>query len=295
MLKVVAPALRQADPDAKILVGGLLLDTPNTTDPNLGKPELFLKGILEAGAGNSFDILAFHAYPFYDGTIDSDLGNSKWKDWGGVTLGKIAYIRQTLAAYGVGNMPLSLDEAALLYWTADGSEPADSAIPAEFLDAQASHLVRQISRSMSQGVQSYVWYTLHKSGWFSSGLLNTNYTPRPAYTAYQQLIKMAESRSAVSTSLYGNTVEAYRFAAGSPVVDVLWSKDAQIDIVDVPTTAFVAAYTRDGQTIQPVNTGERQKVEVGVTPVYIVRNVSSVSIPSEDYFCPEPCQKFVAF
>ncbi|MEJ2207683.1 MAG: cellulase family glycosylhydrolase, partial [Anaerolineae bacterium] len=66
MLKVVTPAIRSEDPRARLMVGGLLLDRPLTTDPNLGRPELFLEGILRAGGGDYFDILAFHAYPSYD-------------------------------------------------------------------------------------------------------------------------------------------------------------------------------------------------------------------------------------
>lgn len=273
MLKVIVPAMKQADPNATILIGGLLLDTPNTTDPLLGKPELFLHGILEAGAGTSFDIVAFHAYPWYDGTVDSDLNDSKWKDRGGVTLGKIKYIREMLTRYGLANKPLSLNEAALLLWSSSGVQPPDAALPANFLDAQANHLVRQATRAMSAGVHSYIWYTLHKSGWNASGLLNEDYSARPAYTAYVQLIKTIGQiqNTPVQTSDYGNAVEAYRFTIGTEVVDVLWSRDGQAYTVEVPAATLRGAMSRDGATLTPVENGDTRLIVVGAAPVYILR------------------------
>ena len=95
MLKVVAPYIRQADSQAKIWIGGLVLSTPETTDPNLGKPELFLKGILEAGAAPYFDFIGFHGHTQYYGVmIDAELYLSgPWNALGGGVRGKVKYLR----------------------------------------------------------------------------------------------------------------------------------------------------------------------------------------------------------
>ena len=278
MLKTVAPAIRAVDPDAKIMIGGILLDSPETTDPSKGNPELFLKGILEAGAASSFDILPFHAYPYYDwanggSQYDSDLNNENWASRGGVTLGKISYIKQMLSDYGV-TKPLFLDEAAMLLYLGAGSPGySDDEIPEDFLNAQADHVVRQLARSLSQGVEAYCWYTIHKSSWNYSGLLNGNYTPRPVYTAYQHfIVRTGNVTSYNATTVdYGSGVEAYRFPTRSGSVDVLWSQDATADAVTIPTSNFVAAYDRTGAAISADTSGDQVSLSATISPIYVVR------------------------
>ncbi len=272
MLKIVTPAIKQADSEAKVLNGGLLLDDPNTQDSAKGKPERFLEGILEAGAGNYFDILAFHAYPFYGYSrkIDSDLTNTKWVSWGGVTLGKISFLKNLLNRYGLGSKPLSLNEASMLYWE-DASSPAPNPLPDDFLQTQADHIVRQLARALSQGIHSYFWYTLHASGWFSSGLLDNNQNPQPSFTAYQQFIKQTEGASSpTTTSAYGTAVEVYRFNKGTTVIDLLWSRNAEDTTVTLAKASFSTAYTRNGST-KVVSAGDPVEITVGVEPVYIER------------------------
>lgn len=73
MLKVVGAAIKQADPTARVWIGGLLLarpdsaPNPNCSIPGKCRPELFLEGILRASAASSFDIVGYHAYPYYLG------------------------------------------------------------------------------------------------------------------------------------------------------------------------------------------------------------------------------------
>ncbi|HEX9090337.1 MAG TPA: hypothetical protein VF831_02555, partial [Anaerolineales bacterium] len=73
MIKAVYPSIKLADPQAQVLVGGLLLDC--NPDPNFPQPppkdctpSKFLKGILESGAGPYFEGVSFHAYDYYSGT-----------------------------------------------------------------------------------------------------------------------------------------------------------------------------------------------------------------------------------
>ncbi|MCK4827856.1 hypothetical protein KA005_69650, partial [bacterium] len=65
MLKVVYPAIKAADPEAKVLIGGLLLDCDPTYPPEGKdcKPGKYLEGILRNGGGEYFDIVSFHGYP----------------------------------------------------------------------------------------------------------------------------------------------------------------------------------------------------------------------------------------
>jgi hypothetical protein len=281
MLNAVAPEIRRADPEAQIIVGGLLLDHPATEDPAAeGRPERFLEGILVADpTGASFDAIAFHAYPWYSweqgSQVDTDAHNDTWATpWAGVTLGKVAYIRQVLATRGLEAKPLYLTEAAMILWSDPATPPTDDSLPPDFLQAQADHVVRQAARALSAGVEVYCWYTLHRSGWFSSGLLNGDLSPRPVYTAYQQLVEQT-SQSLDDTPVdvsaaYDGPVEAYRFRTDTVFVDVLWATDGNtMAYLDVPRSAF-AAYSRDGAEKELIRTNLSTKVQgVGVSPLYV--------------------------
>jgi hypothetical protein len=221
MLKAVVPLVREADPGVRIIIGGLLLDRPETNVVGRGKPEKFFEGMLRAGAGDYFDIVGYHAYPWYDFLVglasDSDLYDGRWRDWGGMTIGKARFLRQVMADYDV-ERPLMLNEMALLFWGGDGDP--------DFFQNQADHIVRVVVRGMSVDVQAFSWYTLHASGWNSSGLMNRDNTPRPAYHSYQQLINQTSTSTMmpVEVPIYGDTVEAYQFGGGEALVDVLWKR-----------------------------------------------------------------------
>ncbi len=273
MLKVVAPVIRNADPEAHIITGGLLLDRANTNIPGRGKPEKFLEGVLEAGAAESFDIVAFHSYPWYDwqrGRLtDSDLTDYRWEALGGMTIGKARFLRDTMARYGV-DKPLVLNEASLLVW---GSATDDA------LQAQADHIVRVLARAMSVDIQGYCWYTLHDSSWWLSGLLNRDHTPKPVYHAYQQFIAhTGAADSSVAVAEYGEMVESYRFASATAVVDVLWAKEPEPVTIEIPTSWLLQAATRDGEVLSPTaQTRTRTLFSVGVEPVYLTRAAPSAS------------------
>ncbi len=66
MLMTVIPVIRAVDPQAQVWIGGLLLDRPCSNDGNIGQPEDFFRGILEAGADPYFDMVSYHAYLGYN-------------------------------------------------------------------------------------------------------------------------------------------------------------------------------------------------------------------------------------
>jgi hypothetical protein len=302
MLQAVVPAIRESDPDAQVLIGGLALDRPDTQDPAFGKPERFFEGILLSGAGDFFDIVGFHVYVWYEGAaattaredartrarmhrltaeearrlaltspqhtgdvqMDPDRQNEQWAAWGGATVGKVRFIRETMQRYNIEDRPLFLNETGLV-----ASPPHE----APFFEAQADHLVRQLARAMSVGVQSYIWYTLHESGWLSAGLLDRNYAPRPPYTAYQHFIRQvrgSDLRPAAIAS-YGDTIEAYRFSRTDGYVDVLWSTvpASQPVTLTLPLLNFRQATSRSGTLLTP--DVQRADVHLSVTssPIFI--------------------------
>ena len=76
MLKVVYPSIKSVDADAKVILGGLLLDCDprprpdgsycaQLNPPHDERPPKFFEGILMNGGGNYFDGVTFHAYDYY--------------------------------------------------------------------------------------------------------------------------------------------------------------------------------------------------------------------------------------
>jgi hypothetical protein len=114
MLQAVYPQIKAADPEAQVLIGGLLLDC----DPRPGsnycaawghdeRPPKFLEGILLNNGQNYFDGVSFHAYDYYYyptpelGRYSNVLWGSSWDTTGPVALAKVDYLNELLAQYNV--------------------------------------------------------------------------------------------------------------------------------------------------------------------------------------------------
>ena len=123
MLKAAYPRMKAADPQAQVVLGGLLLDC----DPRPGagcaivghdpKQSLFLEGVLSNGGGNSFDGISYHAYDYYQGQAGyyyNPNWTSAWNTTGPVGIAKAQYINELLGQHGVSGKFLMNTEAALL-------------------------------------------------------------------------------------------------------------------------------------------------------------------------------------
>lgn len=270
MLKVVAPVMRAADPSVQIWIGGLLLDLPNTTEPGKGKPELFLQGILEAGAAPYFDLVPYHAYmPYVNQTVDPDqVPGAPWTSLGGRVLGKARFLRQIMAKYGV-NKPLFMNETALMcpdyfpfrQWC---SPPGQA-----FYDMQAVYAVRTLTRTLSVGVHGALWYTINGPGWRYTGLLDAQNNPNEAYLSLQALNQQLETAEYVGKLSYGNGIEAYEFGRFDRRVQVVWAVSDQTLAISVPQAQFIRMTDRKGNPLTPIADGSNYVILVRFDPIYI--------------------------
>lgn len=267
MVKVVGNAIKQADPTARVWLGGLMLASPNTTDPNLGKPERFLRGILSVGAAPYFDVVPFHAHTLYYGVMkdpESQLAGA-WMAWGGGMVGKANYLRQLMAEYGVSKT-LSVDEIGV-----GCRDDFSFCVPApgpDFLDFHASMVVRLAGRAVGAQLESLVWYALDGPGWRSMGLLDGQ-TERPAYVAYQTLIQLTSGMNYSYPVVYSSDIEAYAFSNNVEVMQVVWAKLEGNYPFTVPVDKFIAAYDREGNPITPVSVGNSFQFTATFSPIYI--------------------------
>jgi hypothetical protein len=236
MLQALYPQVKLADPQAQVLVGGLLLDCdPRITnlcaDP---KPPLFLEGILRAGGGNYFDGISFHAYDYYTHVPDSAgrYANANWQSaWnttGPVAHAKANFIRQVLAQYGVTGKYLLNTETALICGNFPDPPGMGECGSAEFETTKAYYVAQSYAGAIALNLRANVWYSV--LGWRNSGLLEADLDPRPAYTAYQfarQKLVDAKYLSAVNGADVNNPVGliGYKFDRGDRRVWVMWSLD----------------------------------------------------------------------
>lgn len=268
MIKVVGQAIKQADPTATVWLGGLLLDTPETIDPNRGKPELFLKGVLEVGAAPFFDVVGYHWYPPYYNTMeDHDLSRGKWAEWGGGTIGKAQFLRQTMEEYGV-DKPVVLNETGLICveWTGY----CDPLPVSSFYEMQADNLIRSFVRGLSVDVAGFIWYTLNGPGWRHTGLLDENHDPHEAYRTYYNLSLQLKNARYTGIVDRDPGVEAYAFRRGSEVVQVAWTRTNTVIPILFPVSKFIDAYDRAGNRVTPILVGDNYQIEIRFTPTFVV-------------------------
>ncbi len=221
MLKLASPTIKTADPQAQILIGGLLLDC-DPTNPPLGKnckSSRYLEGILANGGGPYFDIVSYHSYAYYvPGKIWEDTPN--WSVRGGVFEGKISYLREVLANFQV-DKPLMLTEVALLCSeSTQGCNPAGD----EFKELQGDYVYWAYLRGWAENLSGVFWFTLEDSGWRSSGLKQGG-APNPAYYAYQYLALTLDGAKLVGPVTQYSGVLGYEFQLPDKRLWILWADD----------------------------------------------------------------------
>ena len=212
MLKVVYPAMKTANPAAKVAIGGLAYDSWLTE----GGPydPYFLDDVLAAGGGPYFDIINYHFYEAF---------SYKW----GSVAGKGSALRAKIKAATGLTKPLMVTELG-----APNSKPAGSADPNIYSeDLQARYVIKGSVQGIANGIYPLIWFQAvdrpQHSGGYAYGLLRSNLAPKPAYIAFRTLT--AELAGAVyegrpSGMLSG--VEAYAFKSGSQRRIILWRNSA---------------------------------------------------------------------
>ena len=280
MLAAVYPVIKAANPNAQVIIGGLLYACVPGSDcgnSDQYKSSSFLDGVLSAGGGAHFDIFAYHSYPFWNDqpstNEDWDLaGNlNLWAPHGGLLLGKLSFIRAKLAEYGLQQKPIMMNEGALLCYETDPRCGPDG-----FEDDKASYVVRLFARSAANGLLSSFYYTLDGRGWQDAGLLDGSQQPRPAFYALKHMISLVGNTQGATniTTTYGSTsdIEAYRFNRGSDRVDVVWKiRSTMTSTISLPASKFISATNHLGTSIAPRIVGSSVEFDVGFMPIYIVR------------------------
>jgi hypothetical protein len=141
----------------------------------------------------------------------------------------------------------------------------------DFYEMQADFLVRAYVQAYEADLDGLLWFTLDGPGWRYSALLDGEDNPKPAYIAYKYMIDMVRYAQYIGLVAYGDGIVAYKFDKYGQEVHVLWTQTDQALSVTIPADKFISAWSRNGLEITPTDLGADKQVNVGFSPIYIVR------------------------
>ncbi|MHB9090864.1 MAG: glycoside hydrolase 5 family protein, partial [Chloroflexota bacterium] len=164
MLKAIYPKIKEADPGARVLLGGLAYS--NFT-PTGNFTRAFLDDVLASGGYEYFDIFNFHYYA---------VQAAEWSKYGTDILGKVGYFKENYGALGLSGKPVMVTEVG--QFGAPGS--------VEGQEIQARYVPKVFARGLSAGLLAVIWYSLNDYG-HDTVLLLSDGQPKSAYFAYQTM------------------------------------------------------------------------------------------------------------
>jgi len=209
--------------------------------------------------GNYFDMVSFHGYPVYNGTMQLDEHYPSWEPRGGVVLGKANFIREILAKYNVSK-PLFHSEGSLTcpeYFTNVCNPPGQ-----DFYEAQADYVVWLYIRNWAADIKMTTWFQFI-DGWRYDGLLDSAWNPKPSYNALRFLTTELGLMSYNKQITTYAPLRTYEFTSSSKKIWVIWSPDEQSHPFALPV-GTLNVYDKYGSSITPVNN------EISIeSPVYV--------------------------
>ena len=279
VLKIIEPLMTSEYPHIKVVVGGLLLDC-DPINPPPGKdctPSKFLEGILVAGGGPYFDGVSFHAYDFYS-PGNNYFGNPNWNSGRvngepngnliPVQVAKANYLQALLASFGYSDKFLVNTEIGVICGGAfdpPGGPGCEAEDTSPFELTKAWYVPQAYATALSEGLIGSLWYT--PLGWRNSGLLYSDLTPRPAYTAFAFARATLQDASFVQEITTNPDMNAFQFALDGKKIWVVWSKSGAVETIQLPSTPD-NVWNSLGQ---PINLSGLA-LSVGRNPRYVIWN-----------------------
>jgi polysaccharide biosynthesis protein PslG len=179
MLKAAYTAIKQVEPNAVVVTGGL---APESTDGSNISPTDFLSCIYKDGGEGYFDAVGDHPYSFPQ--IPSAVTQGAWAQMSATT----PSLRSIMVANGDTNKKI---------WVTEFGAPTNGPDPNWYVSqaAQAQMVTDAMNLYKTYSwAGPFFWYTLEDSGTATStsenffGLLGVNGSTKPAYTTLQNII-----------------------------------------------------------------------------------------------------------
>ena len=224
MLATVYPVVKNQNPDAQVLLGGLAYDF--FTEQGGPFNRAFLDDVLAAGGGAYFDIFNFHGYPSFA---------YNWLPPNTTAAGpglreKAIYLRDKLTALGI-DKPFMVTEAG---WHSNNPPNVPSSE-----EIQSRYVVELYVQSLAADIDAMIWWMLFDpgGGGWDNGLVTMDNPPRQklSYTAHQTIVNMLTglefSRTLTQDEIGDSAVEAYQLTdpADGGALYVAWMNPVAAD------------------------------------------------------------------
>ena len=256
MLAAVYQPIKQVDPEAQVLIGGLCFDFWEEEGGPFIKD--FLDRVLERGGGEYFDVLNFHYYP--------TAFAFKWDPYGPGLIGKTRFLRYKLAAFDL-HKPMICTEAGVENVNTGTDEIQSRYVPILYVQAMAADLL------------SLSWFLLvdQDPGYWKTGLLYPDLARKPAYYAYQTITdRLAESiylRTLTTEEKGTEAMEAYQFQSSGQPFTVAWTNDGlTYPLTFLATRVLVVDKYGTQNWVYDVADGQKDELTtilVGSSPLYL--------------------------
>jgi hypothetical protein len=279
MLATVYDTVKNANPKAQVVFGGIAYDLFLGEDPGGSFIRTFLRDVLATEingqpAGDFFDIMNFHYYPAF---------RAKWTDDNSTGLvGKTNAIREELAAFGL-TKPIIITEGG---WH---SSPNDILYGSDEL--QSRYVVQLYAQSLALDLDFMIWWTFYDLPSdeypYAYGLVTDASPPatKPSYSVYQTVVQRLHRATYAGQLGVAQTndvnLEVYHFTAkDGKTFYVAWLNPTHTNESKELSLAAETAtvYAKDNSLVGVVqdngdgaNDG-KVKVQVGGSPIYIVVN-----------------------
>lgn len=235
VLKTAYVAVKQADPNARVVFGGLD-----------GVDLRFVEGCYEQGIRDYFDIMAVNLI-----TDSGDFDDSVVED--------MDQLHELMLNNGDDKEIWITD-----VWTRQtGSTEEDQAI---YL---AQSLVTTLALKPKH-VSKYFWRSFVDTNGSDEGLVRQDGSRKPAYEAYETVLNHLSDTRITGTFDLGQGVRNYLFHRKDKNILVLWSEDNQARSAVVPIFAkSVKAHSIDGTFRTLTFSGDRPSMDIGSSPTII--------------------------
>jgi hypothetical protein len=290
LLKQTYPAIKGADPNARVILGPLAhdwFDDPDGHTPGFNSGGIFryrfLDDVLANGAAGSFDALGLNAYLAFA---------SGWETHGsGVDVAaKIDHVRKRLQSRGV-DVPIVIGEGG--FWSAGDEIPATdgsgrvvgSLQPSE--EVQAAYVAKLFARAREAGAAAAIWFTLDDYDALPTkyGIFAASGAPKPAEPAYKWAAsELGDARRRVPatwlTAVDGQ-VESYGSVGLGRWTAVAWAIGSLTPRARVSVQPGARAYDRVGREVGPAGIGSdgAQLYDLGDSPLFFERTAYVSMVP----------------
>lgn len=227
MLKAVYPAVKQANPQAQVIFGGVAFDW--FTDSSSPGPFIrrFVDDVLSNGGGAYFDMMNYHFYPLFGWNWTAQFP----KDGPGL-VEKTEALRAVMRKYNV-DKPIIITEAGWHNNSGPGLAYGSNTV-------QSRMVVQIYTQARAAGISMLAWWPLADptgSYAYMSGLVTAAergpVTRKPAYTAYQVFMRELGAAKYVGEEAGALDVKVYQFRdeAQGRTLYVAWTNPTDLATV----------------------------------------------------------------